>query len=327
MKPRILITGASGFVGFHLIEAALNEGMEVYAAVRASSNIAHLKSLPVKFVTPDFSRKDDLKEMMEKYRFDYILHGAGITKATSLDEYNRVNAGYTLNLAVAVQEAGIPLKKLVFISSLAAVGPVAYDASWPLPDGANPRPVTNYGKSKLLAEEYLGVITNVPWVILRPTAVYGPREKDLFVLFKTFRRGLEPHLGKSPQRLSFVYVKDLARAAILALTTPVSGTSYNISDGNTYDRYALANVTKEYLQLRTFRFHLPLAVIKLFATISEMVSKGAPLLNKDKLNEVTAANWNCSIEKIKSDLGYQPVYNLKTGMQETLDWYINNKWF
>jgi nucleoside-diphosphate-sugar epimerase len=327
MKPRILITGASGFVGYHLVEAALDAGMEVYAAIRASSNVSHLKHLPVNFVYPDFSLKDDLRDMIARHQFDYIIHGAGITKARSLDEYNRVNAGYTHNLAVAARESGAPVKKFLFISSLAAVGPIAYDASWPVPDVAKPQPVTSYGKSKLLAEEHLGTISDVPWVILRPTAVYGPREKDLFVLFKTFRRGLEPYMGRGAQWLSFVYVKDLAQAAILALKAPVSNTAYNISDGNGYDRYALADVIKKYLKLRTFRIYLPLPVIKTVAAISEVVSRGAPLLNKDKLNELTAANWNCSIEKIRQDLGYRPAYDLEKGMQETLDWYITNKWF
>ncbi|SFN25006.1 Nucleoside-diphosphate-sugar epimerase [Chitinophaga sp. YR627] len=327
MKPRVLITGASGFVGYHLVEAALDAGMEVYAAVRASSNVSHLNHLQVNYVYPDFSRKEALTELMKEHRFDYIIHGAGITKARSLDEYNKVNAGYTQNLAQAVSESGIPLKKFLFISSLAAVGPIAYDASWPVPDVTTPSPVTSYGKSKLLAEEFLGAISDVPWVILRPTAVYGPRERDLFVLFKTFRRGLEPYMGRGAQWLSFVYVKDLADAAILALKAPVSGVAYNISDGNSYDRYALAAIIKQHLKLRTLRIHLPLPVIKIVAAISEKVSRGAPLLNKDKLNELTAANWNCNIDSIRRDLGYQPRYNLEKGMQETLDWYSANKWF
>lgn len=327
MKPRILITGASGFVGYHLVETALDAGMEVYAAVRASSNVSHLKDLPVNFVYPDFSSKDALKNLIIEHQFDYIIHGAGVTKAKSLDEYNKINAGYTLNLVVAAAESGVPIRKFLFISSLAAVGPISYDASWPVPDVDKPQPVTNYGKSKLLAEEYLGVITDVPWVILRPTAVYGPRERDLFVLFKTFRQGLEPYMGKRAQWLSFVYVKDLAQAAMLALTAPVSGTAYNISDGNRYDRYALANVIKQNLKLRTFRIHLPLPVIKTVATVLEMVSRGAPLLNRDKLNELTAENWNCSIEKIRQDLGYRPAYDLEKGVKETLEWYTDNKWF
>ena len=327
MTPRILITGASGFVGYHLVEAALDAGMEVYAAVRASSSVSHLKHLPVNFVCPDFNSKDDLKDLIVKHGFDYIIHGAGVTKAKSLDEYNRINAGYTLNLVVAAAESRVPIKKFVFISSLAAVGPIAYDASWPVPDVDKPRPVTSYGKSKLLAEEYLGVISDVPWVVLRPTAVYGPRERDLFVLFKTYRRGLEPYMGNGAQWLSFVYVKDLAQAAMLALTAPVSGTMYNISDGKRYDRYALANAIKQHLKLHTFRIHLPLPVIRTVATIMEMVSRGAPLLNRDKLNELTAENWDCNIEKIRQDLGYRPVYDLEKGIRETLDWYTANKWF
>jgi UDP-glucose 4-epimerase len=327
MKPRILITGASGFVGYHLIEAALDAGMEVHAAVRASSNTKHLQHLDVQYVSPDFSNKEKLCELLAQHQYDYILHGAGITKARTIEEYNQVNASYTQNLAIAALDSGIPLKKFVFISSLASMGPVAYDADGYCPDGETGTPVTNYGRSKLLAEQYLRALPALPWVILRPTAVYGPRERDLFVLFQTLRKGLEPYMGRRPQRLSFVYVKDLAKAAILALTKPVKNTGYNITDGNIYDRYALADVTKQILQLRTFRFYMPLPIIKMVAAVSEAVSKGAPLLNKDKIFELTAENWNCNIDKLKNDLGYQPAYDLKKGMKETLDWYTENKWF
>lgn len=326
MKPRILITGASGFVGYHLVEAALEAGMEVHAAVRASSNIKHLQHLDVQYVSPDFLKKDKLRELLAQHQYEYILHGAGITKARTAEEYNQVNAVYTQHLATAALEAEIPLKKFVFISSLASMGPVAYNAEGCCPDGVDPAPVTNYGRSKLLAEQYLQALPGLPWVILRPTAVYGPRERDLFVLFQTLKRGIEPYMGRNPQWLSFIYVKDLAKASILALTGPVKGTGYNISDGNIYDRYALANITKQILQLRTFRFYMPLTVIKLVAAVSEAVSKGAPLLNKDKIFELTAENWACNIDKLKSDLGFQPEYDLEKGMKETLDWYKENKW-
>jgi UDP-glucose 4-epimerase len=323
MKQRVLITGASGFVGYHLITAALAAGLEVHAAIRLSSNVDHLEPLNLKYVVPDFEDIDSLKALLEHYQYDYIIHAAGQTRARSEFEMNRVNTFYTGNLALAAQEANIPLKKFVFISSLAAIGPIGYNEEWP--EVKEPAPVTSYGKSKLLAEQFLPA-TSLPWVVLRPTAVYGPREKDLFVLFKTFKRGWEPYIGRFSQRLSFVYVVDLARVAVQALTAPGTAVSYNISDGRQYDRYALAEIVKKMLQVRTFRFHLPLGLIRLVAGLLEYTSSGVPLLNREKLRELTAPSWNCSIQRLQHDLGFQPAYDLETGMQETIRWYISNKW-
>jgi UDP-glucose 4-epimerase len=325
MKPKILITGASGFVGYHLISAAVNAGMEVHAAIRPSSKISQLQHFNLRYVIPDYTNQESLCALLEEHQYEYIIHAAGVTKARTAEEYNTINATYTLNLAQAAQKAAIPLKKFVFISSLAALGPVAYDAL--VPDGTDAQPVTRYGVSKLKAEEYLSTMTAIPWVILRPTAIYGPLEKDLFVLFKTFKKGFEFHMGKGPQQLSFVYVKDLADAVMLALAAPSIQTGYNISDGHSYGRYALADISRRILGVHMLRIHVPLALAKPFITLLEKVSRGIPLLNNDKLREVSAPSWNCSIQQIKRDLGYNPVYNLEKGMKETLEWYTNNKWF
>jgi nucleoside-diphosphate-sugar epimerase len=133
-------------------------------------------------------------------------------------------------------------------------------------------------------------------------------------------------MGNRPQHLSFVYVKDVAQAAIKALTGSVKNTSYNVSDGQSYDRYALANVTKRLLGIRTLRIHMPLTIIRWVATMAEATSSGMPLLNRDRLNELTAQNWNCSIIRIKKELGYQPDFSLEEGMRATLDWYTGNNW-
>jgi len=327
MRKKVLITGASGFVGYHLVAAAVNAGMNVHAAVRSSSKTEQLQQFNVRYVTPEYTNHDSLVKLLEQNQYNYIIHAAGATRAGSADEYNTINAEYTRNLIRAAKQADIPLEKVVFISSLAALGPVGYDDVWPVPDGISASPVTRYGASKLLAEKYLEEFIDLPWVTLRPTAVYGPYEKDLFVLFKTFKRGMEFYMGRKPQKLSFVYVKDLADAAILALTTPPIHTGYNISDGECYDRYALANIFKRILGVHMLRVHIPIPVVKLIATISEMISKGTPLLNNEKLRELTARNWNCNIDQARFDLGFNPQYNLGKGMEETLIWYKENKWF
>ena len=197
---------------------------------------------------------------------------------------------YTRNLAIAALEAEINLEKFVFVSSLAALGPLS-DLSAKIQDDTIPRPVTNYGASKLLAELYLSELTDLPLIIIRPTAVYGPREKDLFILFNSINKGLEPHIGSFKQQLSFVYVKDLVRVIVKALTVPVRHKAYNISDGGLYDRYALATFTKKALNRKTFKFHLPVALVAMLAALMDLFyakSKNTPALNKEKMAELTA---------------------------------------
>jgi nucleoside-diphosphate-sugar epimerase len=187
--------------------------------------------------------------------------------------------------------------------------------------------VTAYGKSKLLAEEQI-VKFQFPLVILRPTAVYGPRDKDIFIVLKTFAKGFEPYIGRTKQRLSFVYVKDLASVAVNSLFAQATG-SYNITDGNCYDRYEMADITKTLLGRKTVKIHLPMSIVKGLAIALErsysFLNK-TPVLNLEKLNELTAINWCCNIERAKNDLGFEPVYDLKSGLKETLNWYRENKW-
>jgi UDP-glucose 4-epimerase len=327
MKERVLITGASGFVGFHLIEEALKNNLDVYAAVRKSSDVDHLKDLPITYVYPDFNNPASLAKEISEKQYNYIIHAAGVTKALSAKEYDDINAGYTYNLALAANESSA-LKKFVLISSLAAVGPLnTLDGI--ITDQTIPHPVTSYGRSKLLAEEKLKTISSLNYTILRPTGVYGPRDRDIFIFFKQLTNRIEPYIGYIDQKLSFIYVADLAKASIQALHSGNNNNTYNLSDGNGYNRYELGRLTKEYLNLHPLKFHLPVNFVKLIANISEKyssLSNKASVLNREKLNELMAVNWSCDIGPAKSDLGFSPAYNLGAGVAATLKWYKSNKW-
>jgi nucleoside-diphosphate-sugar epimerase len=327
MRERVLITGASGFLGFHIIEAAQKMGLEVYAAVRKSSDVKHLASFNIQYTYPDFSSISGLKKELEEKQYHYIIHAAAVTKAGSEDEYNKVNADYTYHLGKAAEMAAINLKKFVFVSSLAAIGPLQ-QLNGMITENTKPQPVTYYGKSKLLAEEKL-LTLNLPLTIIRPTAIYGPREKDILILFKTIAKGWEPYIGKLPQQLSFVYVKDVADIIVNALFSKHRHTAYNISDGGMYNRYEMADYAKGLLDKKTTRVYLPGRMARMLAFTLEktyaLVHK-VPAFNRDKLYELTAMNWNCSIEKAKMELGFAPRYNLVFGLMETLEWYKKNKW-
>ena len=166
-------------------------------------------------------------------------------------------------------------------------------------------------------------------MVLRPTAVYGPREKDLLLVVKSVHRGMEVYIGSDEQKLSFVYVKDLATLAIGLLDNAKNGEFYNVSDGRAYDRYAFANAIKKATGGKTWRLQLPKGLIQLVAAaMDKMYSRSSktPALNLDKVKELTAKDWSCSIEKARLEAGFSPVYDLETGMAETILWYKANRW-
>lgn len=330
MSGRALITGASGFIGYHLIEAAQKAGLEVHAAVRPSSDVSHLAPLSPVFVYPDYRSTDALRSFLEERNYQYIIHSAGATRAKDSAAYNLINAEYTRRLAEAACQISQPLERFVFMSSLAALGPLSYTDRQPITENTSPRPVTDYGKSKLLAEYYLSEIKGLKTSIIRPTAVYGPREKDLFIVFKTLSSGIDAYIGRNPQRFSFVYVKDLADATVKAtLHKSASNHTFNISDGGSYNRYELAEIFNAWSGKKPFRIHIPLRLMKIVAAALETgytFSKNTPVINQEKLKELTAQNWFCSIDAAQAHLGYQPEYDLKKGILETLTWYQANRW-
>lgn len=327
MKKKLLITGATGFIGYHLIREALRQGDDVFAGVRKTSRVTDLQQPDIRLVYPNFHNTELLRKDLENWGITHIVHAAALTKAATQQEYNYANAVLARNLAQAAGSAAIDLKSFVFLSSLAAMGP-AVDGS-PITEEQVPQPVTQYGKSKLLAEQYLAEIEHLPLTGLRPTAVYGPREKDLFIVLNMIRRGWEFYIGKIGQRLSFVYVSDLVNLVFKALAAPATGNYYHVSDGETYDRYALAAVMKNLLHIRTLRLHVPVKLVALFLKMQEGLKRKAnsvSILNLDKLRELTAS-WDCSIEKARRELQYQPEVLLPEGLARTMQWYQANKWF
>lgn len=328
---KVLITGASGFVGSHLVELTKSIGWEVHAAVRKSSDINDIKLFVDKFVYPNQSDLADVKQLLAAECYDYIIHAAAMTKAKSnkeLHDVNVINTEVLLEAAFSIEDCP---KRFVFVSSLAAIGPIDYNATVGIGEANSYNPITAYGKSKRDAELMIKTkFSDRPISVFRPTAVYGPKEKDLFILFDTLNKGLDPYIGRKPQKLSFVYVKDLVEVLVLGCKVEQKGLQfYNISDGQVYSRFAMADIFKETFSKRPIRLFIPYAVVSLFAKISESVykkSKHVPTLYPERLGELTAANWACDISKAENELGYLPNYDLTKGLKESLIWYKENKW-
>jgi len=327
MRQKVLITGASGFLGYHLINAAIENDLDVYAAIRKDSNVQHLQELPIKYVVLNYADVDEMATIFSKHKFDYVIHAAGTTKANTQQEYDLINTTYTHNLALAAEKNKDAVKRFVFISSLAAIGPLGH-TSGKITEGTAPNPVTAYGKSKLKAERYLENI-DIPVTILRPTAIYGPREKDIFIITQYLNKRFEPYIGRAAQKLSFVYSKDVAELAVKILRLKNVNGAYNITDGNEYSRYDYADIVKNILGKKSLKMHLPVLMIKgiLFAVerMSRAMNK-VPAVSNEKLGELMAENWICDIDKARHDLNFTPAYDLQKGLKESIEWYRMNKW-
>lgn len=331
MRKKIFITGASGFVGSHLVEEAKRKGYEIHAAVRKTSKIDDIKHFVDEFVFPDMDNVDELKCLFQEEKYSYIIHAAAMTKAKRESDMLRVNVGYTENILTAAQAVSDTLERIVYVSSLAAIGPIEFNRATLITEGSPYNPVTVYGRSKKASEEMIKTkFTSSPISVLRPTAVYGPRERDLFILFDTLNKGLDPYIGAKPQKLSFVYVKDLVESIFNACTQPQKGLQfYNITDGQVYSRYAMADVFKNTFNRKSFRLHIPYSIVAFIAKVSQSLytrSEKTPVLYPERLGELTAENWGCDISKAKEDLAFEPKYDLSSGLKETLLWYKSNNW-
>lgn len=328
-KERVLITGASGFIGGFLVEEALNNDLEVLAAVRKSSDISSLKNLNVEIVEIDFESITDMTKLFKTCNCTYVIHNAGLTKTKLLADYVKVNSQYLKNMVTAIKQSGIELKKLLYVSSLASYGPADFHPGGILKEGNTPHPVTDYGRSKLAAEQYLQREADIPYIIIRPTAVYGPKEKDLLNVFVMINKRLDMQIGYLPQKLTFIYVKDLSKLMVAALTSSHTNKGYFATDGHTYTGQALSGFIKEALNKNAIKIKLPIIALKGIAFASEKISGlfgNYPPLNIDKVHELKARNWSCDVDNLKTELGFTSEFDLSTGIPETVAWYKANNW-
>ena len=327
---RILITGASGFIGSFLVEEALNRGFETTAGIRKSSNRKYLQDEHIHFLELDFADKAVLKkQLLQTGKFDYIIHNAGLTKTCNPQDFEQVNYRNTRNFIEALQENNQVPEKFIFISSLEAYGPGKPDTIIPVKVEDEPAPATKYGKSKLKAEKFIYQLQDFPWLIMRPTGVYGPREKDYYLVFKSIKQGIETYIGRKPQHLTFIYVKDLTRLLMDMLESGIMHRSYFGSDLNHYTSAEFNTLIKGYLHKKTIKIILPKTLVKVLAFFNEKFScllGKTPTLNSDKYYIISQNNWLCDSKNLVDDFGFKPKYDLSKGVKESLDWYIDNNW-
>jgi nucleoside-diphosphate-sugar epimerase len=327
---RILITGASGFIGSFLVAEALKKNYETTAGIRKTSNKKYLQDSRIHFLELDFHNKNKLKEqLLQAGKFDYIIHNAGLTKTCKTNDFEQVNYINTRNFIEILQENNQIPEKFIFISSLEAYGPGKPGTKLPVKDSDKPKPATLYGKSKLKAEKYIKSLTDFPWLIMRPTGVYGPREKDYFLVFKSIKQGIETYIGQTDQHLTFIYVKDLTRLLIDMLESKIIHCSYFGSDLKYYTSRKFNNLIKKELNKKTIILHLPKSLVKLMAYINGklacLIGK-TPTLNPDKYYIISQSNWLCDSSPLVTDFNFKPEYDLEKGVKETVKWYLDEGW-
>ena len=333
----ILITGASGFIGSFLVERGLEAGMNVWAALRATSSRKYLTDGRTQFIELDLGHDERLREQLQAHAeqhgpFDYVIHAAGATKCRRPEDFQKTNAEGTLRLALSLLETGAlrPGGRFVFLSSLSVCGPVHEIDFEPITENDTPLPNTAYGRSKLQAERYLADVPGLNYVVLRPTGVYGPRERDYFMMAKSIRQHVDFAVGFRPQVLTFIYVADLVEAAYLALDHGPRGAVYPLSDGRQYTSRTFSDLLQLELGVkRVVHVTAPLWVLWLVSCIA---GKAAALLgrtstlNLDKYRIMRQRNWKCSIEAARRDLGYRPQWPLTRGVRAAVEWYKAEGW-
>ena len=327
MSPKALVTGANGFVGSHLVEALLKKGYEVVCLVRNKSDLRFLSGLNLEYKCGDVTDADSLREPLKGV--DFIFHVAGITRAKNREEYFKVNASGTKNLVQACFETNPDVKRFIYVSSQTAAGP-GKDLH-PIDENAKCEPINNYGKSKLEGEkEVLNFQDKLPVTIIRPPAVYGPRDKDILYFFQMINKGIIPSFGLKESYLSLVYVKDLVQGLILAAESKKSsGQIYFLTDGKTYSWSEAFGIVRDSLGVKAIRLRIPKSLLVTFAFFSEAFTRllgKTPLLHLGRAKELCQRFWLSDISKAKTDLGFLPEYDLEKGALETANWYKENKW-
>ncbi|MDR1982155.1 MAG: NAD(P)-dependent oxidoreductase [Tannerellaceae bacterium] len=333
---KVLITGASGFIGGFLVEESLRRGYETWAGIRAGSSRAHLQDERIRFIDLKYNDQAALTEQLSAFSarygaWDYVIHNAGLTKAVDRRDFFRVNAGYTRCLIEGLAAAGCRPEKFLLMSSLGSYGKGDEKGFRPICRDDGQTPDTDYGRSKLEAEKYLCSQSSFPYVILHPTGVYGPGERDYFMAIKTIRSGFDPATGLMPQRITFIYVKDLARVAFLALENEAArDRRYLVADGDVYTDRAFSRMIGDILGKR-FLLHIriPLGLVYIACLCSEWIGRLAGkgmTLNGDKYTILKQRNWICDVTPLKEELGFTPAYTLRQGLEESIAWYRSRGW-
>jgi nucleoside-diphosphate-sugar epimerase len=313
MTRRAVVTGATGFIGWHVCERLRDAGWNVVAVVRPESRgkplPAQVERVCVTLETDALARACSNVSVM--------VHAAGLTQARLSDEYHRVNVAGTRAVALAARTISA---RLVHISSLTAAGPAPADR--PRTEGDESAPITAYGRSKLDSEMVIAELLGLRWTVIRPAAVYGPRDRQFLPLFQAARRGLFPRPSNAGAfSLTLAHVDDVARAIAM------------VCDRDDVDRETLfighptpasLDVLLRMVAQALHSSYRPVPVPWLMVRLGALVGIGG--LSRERLREMTSPGFVCRVERAEQRLGFRATVGLAEGLQSTADWYLANHW-
>jgi len=326
---KVLITGATGFIGSHLAERLINSGNEVTAIVRSSSNLRWIKDLPITIVESSFFDIRSLEKLTQDV--DFIYHVAGLTAAKNYQEFYKANCLATENLLNACLNSNTKLKKFILVSSQTVAGP-AKSKDRPSKEEDAPSPLTSYGKSKKEGEDIAKkFMDKLPITIVRPPAVYGPRDTAIKDIFKTAKAGLGALIGFNQKSVSLIHSSDLVRGIELAGISDVSaGQIYFITSNSFYTWSEVMGIMKKIFDKKFFvKLKIPHSIVLSIAGISGFFGKFSskpPVFDYEKGIDFIQNYWICSPEKAKKELGFVSEINIEEGLKETAEWYLKNHW-
>lgn len=323
---KVLLTGANGFVGSHILDRLCAGGQTVSALLRRTSRMEFIAEHIPHMDIRSGSLGDPASLARAVQGAECVIHCAGKTKVVRTEEYYEANETGTRNLVAAVNAAG-GVKHFIHISSLAANHPAGPDA--PALESDAPQPVSEYGKSKLRAEEAVRELRGTPYTILRHAAVYGPRDRDFWSVFQAVRWHVAPLLGGGRLPLSLVYVEDVAAAVAACMGNPAAhGKTYHVAAPEPCTVRDFMREAADFMEVRALRLPVPLAALYPVAVAQELfarLTRKPGILTRQKLREMRARGWVCSTEAIRRDLQFAAT-PLPEGIARTVGWYEQNGW-
>lgn len=334
-KKSVLVVGAGGFIGGFIVKQGLERGYDVYAAVRASTSRKYLADSNIHFVNVDYSSYDSIVESLRaalpaEGKWNYIIYNLGATKCAKFNDFNTINYLYLRDFVDALHALEAVPERFLFMSSLSALGAYGEDNGAPADASTVPMPNTRYGLSKIKAETYLQTCSWLPWIIFRPTGVYGPHEQDYLMMIKSIDRHFDFGIGFKEQKLTFIYVDDLVNAMYDAIASEATvHHKYIISEPRAYTQREFRKMVAKALGVRfVIPVKLPLWAGAVASWVSEKVaafSGKAATLNSDKFTIMRQRNWTCSVEDAVRDFGFRCEYPLPRGLDITVKEYLRSK--